>query len=429
MARRPRKAMVVELDDEPADPATTPTKTVEEEEADQVIEEDRAENPRPAYKEVERLDPETGQPAFVGRFAVDVVTKDFLARRFGGGAYRVTTRKPKAMGGMKFAERRTILIDPAVRPERAIDGEPAPRGDNGKGDFIEKMLLLQMDSSAKMMAAITGAFAALAGAGRSAPTTDPLLLELVKGMMARPVADPMEFATKMFTMLQDRGHVDPLDQLKKLLEIKELVGGGGETGSGELGLIGKGLDLVGQMIVKGQPEQPAAIAARAETAPVTESLPAEPPHTAVWERPTAPMGHPAVAAPTGTVELRLWKQAVVPQLPRAIEMAQWMPPEAAALTLWAQANEAQRADIRADLAGGAVPASPLQEADADRFVEQAMDDFAVDTIPGMTPRVTDWIAATLYGLCDLATEPEEPESAEEAPPVAGTITPQPPKGE
>src|ERR1041385_8682946 len=93
MARRPRKAMVVELDDEPADPATTPTKTVEEQEADQVIEEDRAENPRPAYKEVERLDPETGQPAFVGRFAVDVVTKDFLARRFGGGAYRVTTRE------------------------------------------------------------------------------------------------------------------------------------------------------------------------------------------------------------------------------------------------------------------------------------------------------------------------------------------------
>lgn len=452
---RPKKAMIVELpSDEPEVPAVEETE--EGSESDKLIAEAKStQAPRPPFTWVYRIDADTGVEKFLGKYKVGLVSETMIAQRFGGGKFIAYTRKPKAGGGYVYATKDEYTIDESVQPER-IEPERGPVVDGfGKGDFIEKMLFASMQQSQQqsrdnaqammaMMTAVTTAISSMASGTRSAGP-DPLVLEIVRGMVAKPAADPMEFAVKMMDMMKTTGHIDPLDQLKKVLEIKELLGGG-DNGMDELGLMGKGLDIVGQMIVK-QPQP--SMSAPVSVPPVSErteserpTLP-EPPHTHAWGRRDmdgAPTSEPGAVIPRMeddmpkvSVPLRLWKQGVAPMLDRAMFLASWMPSEAAAITLWSQANAEQRADILADI--GVLPASASGEDDteerynaeleavADKFVTRAITDFQLHVIPGMTKPAGAWISDTLYALFDCATVPDDEDEDEDEEP--NTKTPGP----
>jgi hypothetical protein len=433
---RPKKAMVVELPDEPE--AASVEVTEEESEADKLIADAKTtQAPRPPLVWLYRIDPDSGEEKFLGKFKVGMVNETMCAQRYGGGKFVAYTRKPKASGGYLYAGKDEYLVDESIKPEKSDGVSVVPVEANGKGsDFIERMLLLQMDMSSKMTTAMMGAFAAMAGAAKQpAPATDPLLIELVRAMVAKPAADPMAFAMQMMELMKKTGTTDPLDQLKKVLEIKELLGGSEAGGMDEMGLMAKGLDVLGQMVVKqaAAPESTAPVSVPSQPArtELAAPVPSEPPHTLAFvPRRRIPKQEESVKPGQGIgvmpkVEVRAWKQPLLALLPRVPMLAVWMPPEASAITLWRQSDDAQKADIRDDIDPGKVLSNPPEKSEAeieqiaDAFVSRTINDFQLHRVAGMTQEAASWVSDTLYELFDLATELEEEE------PVAGTIAPEP----
>jgi hypothetical protein len=435
---RPKKGMIVELPEE-TEPASVEA-TEEESEADKLIADAKTtQAPRPPLVWLYRIDPDSGEEKFLGKFKVGMVNETMCAQRYGGGKFVAYTRKPKASGGYLYAGKDEYLVDDSIKPEKSDGVAVVPVEANGKGsDFIERMLLLQMDMSSKMTTAMMGAFAAMAGAAKQPPpATDPLLLELVRAMVSKPAADPMTFAKDMLAMMKEGGTTDPLDQLKKVLEIKELLGGSESGGMDEMGLIGKGLDVLGGMVAK-QAAAPADVPVSVPSQPARTELPApvpsnEPPHTLPFVPRRRPVEKEESVKPgqgIGVVPkaepLRLWKQPVAQLLPRAPMLMVWLSPDAAALNLWRQSDDAQKYDIRLDI--GTIPDEAKEdeakiEAIADAFVSRALNDFQLHRVPGMNQEVVHYISDVMYGLFDIAMESDEEEEPES--PVAGAIVPEP----
>lgn len=326
-----KKAVLVELPPEDG-PEVLPEKSAEEEEADSIIEDVRAEQPKQPFDVVYAVDDVTGELAWVGRFATAAVTPEFLAKNVGEGTFKAFTRKPNERGKFVFAGSRVIKVDrrsvALAKPEASAPTAPAT-GDMSR-DFLMAMMKSQQDASQNMMqmmmgmmGAITTAFTALKPTGPAGP--DPIVLELIRQGMTRK--DPMEIATSLLAVIKDNGgSKDPIDQLIRLGQARETLQGmfGNEGGTDEMGVIAKGLDIAASALAGARaPAATALVPARALPAPNAAAVPkAEPESPAV-----APVVEEDVS------ELRMWMQPVVKNLPQLTMAAQFMPPEAAALTM------------------------------------------------------------------------------------------------
>jgi hypothetical protein len=358
--------MVVELPEESAEESTE--KSAEQVEVETVLEEDRSENPRGAYKEVSRLDEITSEPAFIGRFPVDVVSAQFLAKRFGGGSYRVVTRKPNPKGpGHVYVERRTIKVDAAAVPPKAIDGSPL--GTTSDSGFLEKMLFAQMQANTQLMQAImTGMSAIAARPAPVTPATDPILGAII---------------TRIISQTEDKP--DQIEQLTKLVSLGKMIAGGGKE-TDWMDLSKEGLSLVRELASN-----------RGKQLTPQRQIPAqtdeEPPHT---EQPKP--------EEVDVSKLRVWQQAVAPLLPKLGDWYKVLSPRAAAATVWDGASPEAQTDLRVDLGTVEGLSDEDQEKKVTAFVERSFNALEIVKLPGDVPQ---WVVETLWELAGLALEPDE----------------------
>jgi len=392
--------VAVEIPDElPSEQAVEPST---ENEADAIIEDQRAENPKSPIDYVYLLDEDTGEPWFAGKFATGMVNAEFLARKFKRkGKYRVITKKPDEKGRMVYAGNQVIrvmgdLMEPVVQT-----GDPIVRGESRVGDssFIEKMLLSQMDANAKLMASITEAFGSLGkSAPAPAPTIDPLLLKILDGMFSRK--DPMEIATELINKMGTGK--DPFDMLTKLLELQKLLPSSNDTDDqSPMALVGKGIDA----IRAGFESSRAQLPARTGLAPVATPVPVVPVQTPAVQ-PVAAVA--ALPAPEIDPNMRTWKKEISANLPVLLSASAFMPPEAAALTAkanlsasghWADVIE----DVRSDYPILDVDAA-LPENFGEAFIARTMKDFGLSSA---SADVKEWVEATLEEIAVLVVTPED----------------------
>ena len=405
--RRGARVLQVEIpeDAEGRTEGSAEDRTVEEAEADSILEEARSEQPRHPLEIVYRVDDDTGEEGWAGKFAASAVTPEFLAKRLGPGKYKCYLRKPDKKGKMGFGGSRTVSVIADLRPA-VMNGAP-PLRDNGSGDFSRDLLLSMMKQGqensqnmvsmmATMMTAMTTAFGSLK------PTTDPMMMAVIQGMMQRK--DPTEIATGLMAAMKESGGAgNPISQLRELLEIKELLGGGDGNADPESAMIMKGMDTLREAIhvAGGRAFQPAPVA---PTPPpvVPRALPAGPSADAAPPQPSEP---PMVIDPN----LRAWKRGVLQNLPMFLQAAAFMPPHAAAETAMEQMRVAGVwpdvvEDVRSDYPVLDVDALPDEFGQA--FVERSMTDLQMARQSG---DVQDWAREVLYTLAELAVEPVEKE--------------------
>lgn len=400
---RPRQALIVEVPEE--QPAERPTEeTVEEKLATQEIETAQNQQVRSPFAKVYRVDEDTGEQRYCGRFPASAITEEWLGRKLGGGKFRVQFWKPTGKGGQfVYDSSKTYDLDRTITPEPAR-GNGAPPSGLAADDFMKTMLLQQMQTSSQLMQAIMTAVASMA----QRPAADPVMLAMLQSMMTRK--DPTEIATALLAVMKgESSDKNPIAMLKEMLEIKELMGGGGDAPN-ELSVVTKGLDVLGKVMTATPPALPAGNPPPLPSSPPTEPEPEQ----------TMPRSLPPRPAPSLDVTaLRPWHREVAKVLPRVQLAMTFLSPHAGADTIWNQGTEVLTDDVKADLLNGAaLPLTPAGELDEAKAVELA--DGLVDRamkalqIPAETD-VGQWCAETIYEVADLAfselleAEPSEPE--------------------
>ncbi len=403
MPRKRSRTVVVPVEIPPETSEETPEQTPEQEEAEAVLAESQSEMPKPPMTWLYRLDQDTQEPKFIGRFAAGSLNEAVIGKRWGGGRFRLVTRKPGPKGGYVFHNQQTLTIDESVRPEAPVvhdDGAERELVMGRSSDFLEKMLLMQMQTSSQLMQAVMGAFASIGA--RPQPQTDPLMLEVIRASMTRK--DPMELATALLGMFRENGaSKDPIDQLIRLGQAREtLKGVFGDGESDETQWIGKGLELAARALGSGQPVAVPPMTPRA-------ALPAAP------GAPALPKAEPAspAALPEEVIDvtgLRAWMVPVAENLPALSGAARFMPPDAAALTMRAQmeATAGVWEDFTADVRTGYADDAAI---DADADFPNAFVGRTTAALK-LTDRLKDaelvaWAQDTLKEAAFLAVEREE----------------------
>ena len=249
-SNRGRKAgntRVIVVDPEAGNEPETEERTEQEQAADAVIEEATAANPKAPEATIYRKDAETGVEKWVGKVSSSIVSHEWIAKRYGGGEFRVQHRKPNATGKLVYGSQETYLIDPSIQPERAapegaaaafVTGDPNTRRE-AIMDAALMGLINQMQSNQSAALEMMKSFA---DSRRSAEPSKPLdIVAIITAVSALVGAiapffgnrkDAMETAKEIAELAtKNAGHTggvkDMITGLKELLEVKELLGGGG----------------------------------------------------------------------------------------------------------------------------------------------------------------------------------------------------------
>lgn len=392
------RAMLVEL---PQNAEENAEENAEQKAASADLERVAQESPRTATTRVVRFDQERGIEKYCGTFSTSMVTEDFLARKFGGGKFKLTHYKPttKGPGGkqMDYAGQSTVNIDETVLPDRSAQNGATPvvpgPMETAMLSFVQMMqvqMQQQLESSRTHQTMMLEMFRSMREGEKK---DDPLVLALVQGMISKK--DPMELATSLLAVMKENGTgKDPIEQLKSLAELRDLLGGNGEKPD-ELSIVARGLGVLEKAMT---PPSPGPVTLPAPT-PVHElnELEQEMPRRFARRSPPAPT--------IDTSGLRLWHKMVAELLPRLPQAMGLLTPHGAADTLWDKAGDAARADVKNDLLGDGKEQLPV-ETDESKLTALT-DDFIsrAETALRLTTLGSDeqgYVVETLYELAELA---------------------------
>lgn len=185
--------------------------------------------PTEARVDVWRWSDEVGDYGFLGRLDASMAGLEQLAKRYGGGRYKVRVNRPKiepdgtVSGSYVYGGQRQFYIDAAAREK------PAEPGSN-VGRLLEGGIV-------QLMQLQTEALKSIVGHGSRDITADLLKAILERD---RPAAEgSLDTALKLVEFL-DRTRTqggDWTEQLEKTLSVIRELGAGGEGGDGALGRI------------------------------------------------------------------------------------------------------------------------------------------------------------------------------------------------
>lgn len=276
--------------------ATAAAKAEEHSEADT---EESSEEERLAQEEVEaalREIPDSAEAIVFRRspagkwlpldtIAPDMVTATRFLEDYGGGEYKVIFRGPKKREDgrvvVEIKGTKLLQIDPMI-PAKAPPRFREQPAAAGAGAPAMEAAKLQMDLMGQTFA---GVMAGIVGALKDLGKPDPMMLEIVKGALARPEPkqkDPYETALELLK-LQGAGGNSLKDRLEEIALLREAFGDAGGDRSGSTGwdVAREYLPVISQMVT--QDRQDKAIApARAVPTPAPASnpdAPAAPPAT------------------------------------------------------------------------------------------------------------------------------------------------------
>jgi hypothetical protein len=225
--------------------AETEEKSEQETAAEAVIEETTSANPRTPEAIVYKLDPDSGEERWVCKVASSLISNEWLAKRYGGGKYRVQHRKPNGTGKMVYAQQETYTIDASVRPEAmsapVMNGDGTPAG--GGGSRIDAImeagvmsLIQQMQNANTTQMELVRSIVAERSGPKGPNFTEiltalsPIIAAIVPALTNRP--DVMTQAREIAELAAKNngaqgGLKDFIGAFKEMMEVKELLGGGG----------------------------------------------------------------------------------------------------------------------------------------------------------------------------------------------------------
>ena len=372
----------------------------------------QAEHIKPPKTQIHRVDPDTGDRKFIAEVVTDLVSLEWLGRKYGGGKYALTHRKADGGGGYKYAAHETVQIDESIKPDPPATATGAGNGEGSRpagavpgfgANVIQQAmeagvlsLIQQMQNQNQLTVAMIERLTK--GDDRRGPQLlelvtpfIPVIVELVKSRK-----DPADLAVQLATLMnkRDAGAAGP-EQLVSMLEkgvnlATKLGNAGGGSSDSVMPIVGKGVEVLGDVVA-------AVLAERRAAGGAPTDQPARSLHLIPATTETTV---PRPSTPTPAVPDRPWMQAARPQLPALLSAARFMPPDAAAATIAANLSPAAFDDLVADIEDDAAPG----------FVGRLTQQF-----PGVATIPPQWFQTMLTMLLE-ATDGEDP--GESAPPAA-----------
>lgn len=303
MANQPKKqrrSPVIVVNASDGSEEETEAKTEQETAADAVIDEATAANPRAPESIIYRKDSESGEERWLGKVASSIVSNEYIAKRWGGGEYRVQHRKPNATGKMVYGSQETYKIDPSVKPEpmtTEADGTPVKLGGGSHIDAIMEAgvmsLITQMQNNNTTQMEMVRSMMSDRGGSKLdwvalLAAVSPILIAIIERTGGKK--DTVELAKEIADMSRDKSAPagsmkDMLGSLKEMLEISDLMrgGGGGDDRSTGERLLEAALPKFMEMAERmGPSPQAGGVPVAPPTSPAQLSAGAPKPELPVW---------------------------------------------------------------------------------------------------------------------------------------------------
>ncbi len=276
-----------------------------------------------------------GQPTYAGPMPVENFTLENVLEVYGGGDKSlVVFQSGKKVGTWR------VSLDPSVPPtspraklaERARSGVAAG---GGSSELLDRMMLMQAqnaDMMQKTMIGIMGAVTTMLTAQRPQSSDLDTVVKVAEVMRGNQQSAP---ATELMTMF------------KEGIALAARLGGDGDDGT--MGVIGKGLEVVGKIVENAQrPGLPAAPVPRSLPAPrVADSRETNPGSAA--RMPDEPQPLPEQTA----VSDRPWIASIRPYAPLLFGMVGVFGPATAAQAIADRLDENAFEDLINDIESGA----------------------------------------------------------------------------
>lgn len=353
-------------------------------ESDEILEEARARSTRPPKSTIHRLNPETGARLWLAEVATDLISEEYIARRFGGGRYYVGHRRAEPGGGYVYDSHSTFDLDPSLKPD------PAPANGNGHAvtapaaaagpisaaqllDVGILQLLRQIEQGNEAHRAMLERMVKVDQAPRGPGPYDEILKVvapvLVKGLLDLMTqrADPIDQALKLRKLVPESSTPDVFSALEKTLAIASRLNGRASSsssssddggGDGMSTIILEALrtlqGIIGPRANGAAPNGEPIAVVDAPAAELTNPHQFSPPAPAPADPAVVGNIPPQPVTPSSSSD-RPWLAAARPQLPTLLQFARLMPADAAASTIANNLTAAQLDDLLEDLEDQTAP--------------------------------------------------------------------------
>jgi hypothetical protein len=216
--------------------------------ADKEIEQLLSEIGSGARVRIQRVNPETGVPAHVGEIPADGFSLETLMDTFGGGRYHLRVFVGKDQKGGRIVQE----IDPAIPPKnprapKIAMGVPVVPEKDGLGIGAITGLIAAMGQSQLTQMQMMNTVMTMASQQSNA-----MITAVTSFMTARPDKDPTDLALKMVAVMKEGsdggGKRSTIDEIKSLLEVADMVGGGRNQSDGTMDVVREGIRTVGEIV-------------------------------------------------------------------------------------------------------------------------------------------------------------------------------------
>lgn len=322
---------------------------------------------------VQRVNFETGTPAWVGDIPASGFSLEVLADTFGGGRYYLTIFVGKEQKGGRHIQEIDNTIPP--RNPRAPRGAVAPSSGGTANDILLSIMAASAESSKRMMESM-----------------GVMMQGFATAMTARPEKDPLDVATKLIELTRPQGReARPMSELREMMEFVETARGpGGGDGDGTMAVVSKAIDTVGD-IVKRTPI-PAQVPPRV----------AVPPRPAAAIAPTAPVVQsPPVPGDIPVLPSRPWLDAIQPHLTMLRTMAGSINPGTVADIIADKFTDDQWVDLIADIVAGMTVGQPITIETVGPFARGAAQRL------GLSEEQVPWLAEVVKEVLEIENDSVE----------------------
>jgi len=376
MANRRTAAAAAPVDqvDTNANGASPPLVDADEaSEADAILADAHSENPRPPKSAIYRVDRETGTQQWLAEVATNLVSLEYVARKFGGGKYTIRHRKVKAGGGYQYAGNDTYEIDPSVKPESpaapassgAAAGLAVPPGGNIADTILNAgvlQMLQQMNAQNQLTLAMVERMRKTDESPRaSVPDMITAGAALVTALapLFKDRKDPAELALKLAEAMRPAvapapASTDVLSAFEKGMAVVSRIRGQGASSSDSImPVIAEGIKTLGTVVSGIANERGRAANGGAPIDPRPRPPLALVPSSSTPESP--PMIPPMNGAAATPASARVWFTAAAPLLPSLLSFARFMGPDAAAATISRNLSDEEFYDLVDDIRDASPP--------------------------------------------------------------------------
>lgn len=279
---------------------------------------------------VSRVNPTTGNSAWVGNMNGENFSLDQLADQYGGGSYIL-----RIMRGNTLLRKVRHEVDTSIPPRnpRAPVQPPGQQGGSSVADAMTQMMVAQMDSSRRTAELMTTMMGGIASAMTG------MMQVVAAARENKPEHDPLEMIRTMAEVLKAQTPAKgAMSELKDVLALaNEIRGESG--GDPTLPLIGKAIETVGRIVERAPAQTVQRTAVPAQANPPMNTLP----------KSVTPQHE---IEPTMPDIMRPWMKAAQPSLPILRMSIGKIKPASAADLIIGELDSAAFGDLINDITDG-----------------------------------------------------------------------------